>query len=603
MNRALSERKYVIAAVIVLLTIIFLIKLFSIQILDTKLKISAENNSQRHVIQYPARGLIYDRKGKLLVYNQAAYDLMLVPREMDEFDTTNLASILDITIEELRDGIKLAKEHSWYKPSVFLKQMSSVTYAGLQEKLFKFPGFFVQTRILRYYPTKTAAHVLGYVGEANERLINKDSYYKSGDYTGISGLEKTYEKELRGKKGLKVYLVDVHNRIKGSYKDGAYDKAAVSGKSIVTSLDADLQGYGELLMNNKIGSIVAIEPGSGEILCSVSSPGYDPNLLVGRVRGNNYRILSKDTLEPLFNRALTAKYPPGSTFKPLEALIGLQENVLHTYTKYSCSGPSSRPIRCTHNHITPIGLTGSIEQSCNSYYWQVFKSIINNKKYENTEEAFIAWRKYMLDFGFGHKINTDLFNESSGNIPSVAFYDKYYKKGGWSALTIRSLAIGQGEILVTPVQLANYTAIVANRGKYVKPHFIKTIEDEELPDFTRQVVFAGIDSNYYKPVIEGMYEVFEGEHGTARWYKLDSIPMCGKTGTAENPHGDDHSIFIAFAPKDNPKIAISVIVENSGFGSTWAGPIATLMIEKYLTGEIKRKWVEERMIKGNLIHK
>ena len=601
MNRALSERKYVIGAVIILLSIIFLIKLFNIQVKESKFKVSAENNSQRHVTQYPARGLIYDRNGKLIVYNQAAYDVMLIPREMSEFDSIDICYILQITIDDLRKGVKQAKKYSWYKPSIFLKQISTTTYAKLQEKLFKFPGFFVQTRTLRRYPTKTAANVLGYVGEANDRLIKNDDYYKSGDYTGISGLEKTYEKYLRGDKGVKIFLVDVHNRIKGNYKDGFYDEVTVSGSKVTTTLDAELQAYGELLMSNKIGSITAIEPSTGEILCLISSPTYDPNLLVGRIRGTNYKALQKDSLKPLFNRALMAQYPPGSTFKPLQGLIGLQEQVLQTYTKYSCAGPSSTPIKCTHNHITPIGLAGSIEQSCNSYYWKVFKSIIDNKKYENTEEGFLAWRDYMISFGFGQKFETDLFNELSGNIPSVAYYDRYYKKGKWSSLTIRSLAIGQGEILATPLHLANYTATIANRGYFIKPHLIKKIENVELPSFVTDIYNSGVESKYYTPIIKGMYNVYEAEHGTARWFKVDSLSICGKTGTVQNPHGDDHSMFIAFAPMDNPQIAIAVVVENSGYGSTWAAPIATLMIEKYLKKEIKKKWVEERMINANLI--
>ncbi len=527
---------------------------------------------------------------------------MIVPREVKIFDTLDFCNILNLSVDQVKDRISKSKRHSRYKPSIFLKQMSAITYAHLQEKLFKFPGFFVQTRTLRKYPRNTAANVLGYVGEVDKRLTEKDEYYKAGDYTGISGIEKTYEKQLRGKKGISIYLVDVHNRIQGSFLDGRYDTVAVSGNNLVTTIDATLQDYGELLMQNKIGSITAIQPSSGEILCLVSSPGYDPNLLVGRIRGANYRILSQDTLKPLFNRALMAQYPPGSTFKPANALIGFQEGVLNVSTKYECSGPDSKPIRCSHYHISPIGLTGSIEQSCNSYYWHVFRSIISNTKYANTEEGFSAWKNDIQSFGFGLPVGTDLFNELGGNIPTIQFYDKYFNKGGWRAMTIRSLSIGQGEILVTPLQMANFASIIANRGYYYQPHIVKQIGKQRL-DSLQIKVETSIDSAFFTPVIDGMGQVYDGQHGTARWYRNDSIPMCGKTGTAENPHGDDHSIFIAFAPRDNPQIAIAVVVENSGFGSTWAVPIATLMMEKFITGVINKKWVEDKMINGNLISK
>lgn len=602
MNTLFDRRKYVMAGIIVVLALIFLVKLFFIQVVNTRYKVSAEHNSQRHEIEYPARGLIYDRYGTLLVYNQAAYDLMIVPREVRAFDTLDFCKMLNIPIQQVRDDIKAAKKHSWYKPSIFLKQMSAVSYAQLQEKLYKYRGFFVQTRTLRKYPQSTAANVLGYVGEVDEGLTKHNSYYKSGDYTGISGIEKTYEEELRGRKGVSIFLVDVHNRKQGSFQEGKYDTVAVSGKDIVTTIDAELQAYGRLLMQNKIGSITAIEPSTGEILCLVSSPSYDPNLLVGRIRGQNYRILSQDTLNPLFNRATMAQYPPGSTFKLANGLIGLQEGVVRRTTSYSCTGPESRPIRCSHYHISPIEFIGSIEQSCNTYYWKVFNSIISNSKYKNTEEGFQAWRKYILDFGFGSPVGADLFNELGGNIPTVQFYDKYYKKGGWRPMTIRSLSIGQGEILVTPIQLANFSATVANRGFYYQPHIVKQIDGQAI-DSLFEKKENHIDSAWCELVVEGMSRVFDGDHGTARWYRLNEISMCGKTGTAENPHGNDHSIFIAFAPRDNPQIAISVVVENAGFGSTWAVPIASLMIEKYINRTVDRKWIEERMVNGNLISK
>ena len=596
-------RKYVVSAIIIIVAIIFVVKLFFIQVVDTKYKVSAENNSQRHVTQYPARGLIYDRNDELLVYNQAAYDLMVVPREIIEFDTTDFCKILSIPKDEVKVQLRKAKRYSWYKPSIFMKQISATTYAVLQEKLFKFPGFFVQTRTLRHYPTPLASNVLGYVGEVDDRLTTKDKYYKSGDYTGISGIEKTYEKELRGKKGVTIYLVDVHNRIKGSFMNGKYDTVAVSGTNITTTIDAELQAYGERLMANKIGSIVAIEPASGEILTMVTSPSYDPNLLVGRVRSENYRLLSNDSLKPLFNRALMAQYPPGSTFKMVNGLVALQENVLKTYTKYACSGPDSKPIKCSHYHISPIGLFGSIEQSCNSFYWKTFKSILEKPEFTSIEEGFNAWRGHVKSFGFGNRFDSDLFNELRGNIPTPDKFHRIHGKNKWRALTVRSLSIGQGEILVTPLQLANLSATIANRGYYYTPHLIRDVASNGIDSNFLIKNLTSIDSVHFPLMVDAMGEVFAGEHGTARWYKLDTIPMCGKTGTAENPHGDDHSIFIAFAPKDNPKIAISVVVENSGFGTTWAVPIASLMIEKYLTGVIKQTYTETRMLNGNLINK
>lgn len=594
-------RKYVLGSLVLLVAFIYIGKLFYIQVIDTKYKVSAENNSQRHIIKYPSRGLIYDRNHHLMVYNQAAYDLMITPRDVKPFDTTDFCSILNLEKEELKAEIHKAKKYSWYKPSILIKQLSAKEYAVLQEKLFKFPGFFVQTRSLRFYPDHSAAHLLGYVGEVNQSVANKDSYYNPGDYIGISGIEKSYEKELRGEKGVNIYLVDVHNRIKGSLQGGKYDKTAKKGKDLVLGIDQKLQAYGEKLMQNKIGSIVAIEPESGEILALISSPGYDPNLLVGRVRGENYKTLSIDTLKPLFNRALMAQYPPGSTFKPATGLIGLQEGVLHSGTKYSCAGTSAIPIHCSHNHESPLDLEHAIEQSCNSYFWQVFRSVFHQNKYQTTQEAYQVWKNYVNSFGFGRTFNTDLFSELRGNIPESSYYDYYYGKNGWKAITIRSLAIGQGEILVTPMQLANYTALIANRGYYIKPHLVKEIENERIDSSFTQKHFPDVDKRNFDIIARGMHEVYAGEHGTARWYNIDTLQMCGKTGTAENPHGDDHSIFIAFAPFDHPKIAISVIVENSGFGSTWAVPIATLMMEYYLTGEISRKYIEDRMINGNLI--
>jgi penicillin-binding protein 2 len=443
---------------------------------------------------------------------------------------------------------------------------------------------------------------LGYIGEVSQGEIDKSPYYKMGDYIGKSGVEKAYEDELRGKKGLKVSMVDVFNRVKGSYADGNFDTIAIPGNDLYLTIDAELQAYGELLMRNKKGSIVAIEPATGEILALITSPAYDPNLLVGRVRSKNYNLLYEDTLKPLFNRALLAMYPPGSTFKPLMALIGLQEGVLNRNTRYPCAGESALPIKCSHNHYSPLDLTHSIEQSCNPYYWNVFKSVIDNPKYGSTREGFEKWRDYLESFNMGKTFGTDLLVERSGNVPRSEYYDKYFGKNVWRSMTIRSLSIGQGELLITPMQLTNMTAIIANRGFYYPPHIVKSVKrDGRVEDLEFEKKVTMVDPKNFEPVVEGMYLVYNGEHGTGRWYVHDSIVMCGKTGTVQNPHGDNHSVFFAFAPMDNPKIAISVIVENGGYGSTYGTPIATLMIEKYILGDFKKPWFEKKMLEADLI--
>ncbi len=603
MQSQYSNRRFIIIGTFVLIVIIYIIRLFSLQVLDASYRLSAANNAFRNVTQYPARGLIYDRNGKLLVYNEAAFDLMVVPRQVNPFDTAKFCEILDISREYVRTELAAAKSYSWYKPSVFLRQISAEKYAVFQEMLYKFSGFYVQTRTLRKYPIPVAAHVLGYVGEVNDKIVESQPYYKPGDYIGISGIEKSYEKYLRGEKGVKIFLVDVHNRIKGSYKDGKFDTMAVVGANITTSLDADLQAYGELLMQNKTGSIVAIEPHSGEILSLVSSPAYDPNLLVGRARSKNYTKLEKDSLKPLFNRALMAPYPPGSTFKPLNALIGLQEGVITTESHFTCSGGytvGNFHLGC--HHYGSIGFIYSIQGSCNAYYCNVFRRIIDNPAYNKVSEGYTAWRNHVMDFGIGKKLNTDLTHELKGFVPPPEYYDKYYGKDKWKSLWIVSLAIGQGEIGTTPLQLANMTATIANRGYYIIPHIIKDIKgDHQIPQRFKEKQFTSIDTAHFRPVIKGMELVVKS--GTATRARVEGIDICGKTGTAENPHGEDHSVFIAFAPKDDPQIALAVFVENAGYGSTWAAPIASLMIEKYLNDSISRPWVEKRILDANLIEK
>ena len=601
-----SERKYVISIIIILIGIIYIIRLFVLQVVDPSYKLSASSNVLRHITQYPARGLIYDRNGKLLVYNEASYDLMVVPGQLKDFDTTDLGNILEITHKQIIEQIKKAKKYSYYRSSLFLKQISPETYGFLQEKLYKLPGFYVQTRTLRKYPHNIAAHVFGYVGEVDEQIAKKYKYYKSGDYIGISGIEKSYENILRGTKGINVFLVDVHNRIKKSFENGKYDTIAIAGANITTTLDAELQAYGETLMQNKKGSVVAIEPSTGEILTLVSSPAYDPNLLVGRIRTYNYQKLSNNSLKPLFNRALMAKYPPGSAFKPINALIGLQEGVVSYHTRFSCHlgyRSGSFTVGC-HRHISPLNLPQSIQYSCNAYYCNVFRRILDDKKFQSVGIAFDNWRKHVVSFGFGDILGSDFANELKGYVPTVKYYDKYYRENRWKSLTVISLAIGQGELGITPLQMANMSAIIANRGYYYIPHIIKHIEGRDAIEKKFSVKhFTTIDSKYYDIVVEGMENAVEGAAGsTARIARIEGVVVCGKTGTAQNPHGKDHSIFIAFAPKDNPQIAISVYVENGGFGATWAAPIASLMIEKYLTDTIYRPWLEEYILNGNLLN-
>lgn len=601
-----ANRRHIIRFIIILVGLIFVIKLFVLQVADSTYKLTASNNVLRYVTQFPARGLIYDRKGKMLVYNEAAYDLMIIPRQLEPFDTTEFCQILNISKEYIDKSIKEAKDFSYYNSSIFLKQVSSKTYATLQEKLYKYPGFYVQSRTLRKYTNENAAHLLGYVGEVNEKIIENDKYYNLGDYIGISGIEKTYEEYIRGQKGVSVYLVDVHNRIKGSYANGKLDQKAKVGSNIISTIDSDLQAYGEKLMKNKIGSIVAIEPSTGEILALVSAPTYNPELLVGRSRTMNYATLTTDTLKPLFNRALMAQYPPGSTFKIINGLIGLQEKVTWTNTKYECQGAyySGRFRLGCHIHKSPLNFIESIQISCNTYYCNVFRSILDNKKYPSIRESFDKWREYIMSFGFGQYLNSDLSNELKGLVPTKQNYDRIYGQNGWKSLTLISMAIGQGELGTTPLQMANMTAAIANRGYYYTPHIVKEIEgDFELDERFNKRNYTKIDSGNFEIAIQGMDLAVNGEAGsgsTARLAQIPNITVCGKTGTAQNPHGEDHSIFIAFAPKENPQIAIAVYIENGGFGGTWAAPTAKLMIEKYLNDSISVPWWEQYILNAEI---
>ena len=596
-----ANRKFVIMALVLLTSVILIARLFYIQIVDKTYRVSAANNALRPVTQYPARGLIYDRNGELIVYNQAAYDLLVIPVQTSAFDTVRFNEILGITMDDFRARMKTAVSYSRRTPSVFMKMISSETYAILQEELYRFPGFYVQARTLRKYTRPVAAHLLGYVGEVDNKLLAKDRYYRSGDYIGVSGIEKSYEEQLRGTKGVNIFLVDVHNNIKGSYAEGRYDTVAVPGTNLWSTIDLTLQEYGERLMQNKTGSIVAIEPATGEILTLVSSPTYDPSLLVGRIRSENFQILQADTIKPLFDRALMASYPPGSTFKIMNGLIGLQEAVIRSTSLFSCSNgyhAGALTVGC-HSHRSPLNLPEAVAQSCNAWFCNAFRSILENPEYSSVQDAFDKWREYLVAFGFGNKLGIDLPNELSGFIPARSYYDRYYGKDRWKALTVISLAIGQGEIGATPLQMANMAAVIANRGSFYIPHVVKKIGEQGAPSplYTQKYI-TGISPENFEPVIEGMEGAVNGGEGsTARGARLDSIIICGKTGTAQNPHGRDHSIFVAFAPKENPQIAIAVYVENAGFGSTFAAPIASLMIEKYLTGKIKRKYLEDHVLR------
>lgn len=605
MERALSYRKLIIVGIFLIVGLIFIARLFYVQILVDKYILSANNNVLRYITQYPARGLIYDRYGKLLVYNEAAYDLMVIPRQAKNVDTMELCRLIGIDKREYIRRLTKARNYSPYRQSIFESQITRENYGFLEEKLFRFPGFFVQSRTLRKYSYPIAAHTFGYIGEAGPDIIEANEYYKSGDYIGINGIEKSYEDLLRGQKGMKIRVVDVLNRDKGSFQGGKYDTLAYAGTDLYSSLDEELQEYGEKLMMNKKGSIVAIEPSTGEILCLVTSPSYDPNLLVGNIRRKNYRTLVLDTIYmPLFNRALMAMYPPGSTFKLVDALVGQQEGVLFPNTTYGCPGGFSigngKMVGC-HPHPSPLNLIGAIQISCNTYFCRVFRSIIDNKVYVNTRQAYEKWRKEVMSFGLGKKLGLDVPGELNGNIPTPSYYDRYHGKDRWRSMTIISLGIGQGEIGITPLQLANLVACISNRGWFYTPHIIRAIgkKDSLNPGF-REKRNAAVDPAYFDIVIDGMADVVTS--GTARASQIDSIDFCGKTGTAQNPQGKNHSIFIAFAPKNNTKIAISVVVENAGYGAAWAAPVASLMIEKYMRRNVKRKELEDRIMNADLIH-
>jgi penicillin-binding protein 2 len=600
-----SGRKSWVIGIFIVIGIIFILRLFQIQVADSEYKESAQKNALRKLIQYPARGLMYDRHHELLVYNKPSYDLLFTPREAGRFDTMAVSRLLEVSVENLRKDMKKAAAWSTYKPSVIIKQISQEKYASIQENFFKLKGFIIQPRTLREYPRPLAAHALGYVGEVTQSMIDTNSYYGSGDYIGINGIESAYEKELRGQKGVKYYMVDVHNRLQGSYRNGERDTSAQIGKNLVLSIDTRLQEYAELLLQNKKGSIVAIEPATGEVLVLANAPSYDPNLMVGKARGINFNAIAEDPARPFFNRALMAQYPPGSTVKMAQALIGLQEGVINPQSRFFCAGgyySGNFRLGCHHNQSFDV--ENAIAASCNTYFVYVFRAILENENYKGVQQAYNAWRESMMKFGFGRTLNSDLTNELKGIVPSAEYYQKYvFKSSRWRALPIISLSIGQGELGITPLQLANYSAMLGNRGFYYIPHIVKEIEGREIPEKFRIPVESGISRNYFDPVINGMEKVML-PGGTGAMSQIPGISICGKTGTSQNPHGANHSVFMAFAPKDNPRIAISVYIENGWQGATYAAPIASLIIEKYLNDTIssQRLWLESSMLKTNLMN-
>lgn len=593
---------------------ILIAKLFSIQIVEDKYKESAENNTKVYTTIYPTRGIIHDRNGKILVGNKVAYDLMVTPSEVGKFDTLALAQVLDVEpefIEEKMAEFKANKRRIGFQSVVMMKKLPPETYMKFAEVAYQFPGFRGQARSLREYPFNAGGNLLGYVSEVNENYLqNHPDEYKAGDYAGMTGIEAAREKELRGVKGYNVWLRNSKNKIESRYDEGREDKEAIPGNDITTTIDAELQNYGQKLMNNKVGSLIAIEPSTGEILAMVSSPGIDVDKLADF--GQHYTEILEDPYKPMYNRTVQAPYPPGSVFKLVNGLIGLQEGVFTPSTQYPCKmgyhfGRSSK-LGC-HAHKSPINFEESIMMSCNAYYCYVLRDILENEKYDSIDEAFNKWREYVLSFGFGQELGSDFPSEKAGFIPDADYYNRYYRKGGWKATTVISLSIGQGEIGCTPLHLANLCATIANRGHYYTPHIVKDSENVTIDPKYKEKHYTLVDTTHFTKVIGGMYKAVNsgfGSGGTASIAAVEGLEICGKTGTAQNPHGDDHSVFICFAPRENPKIAVAAYIENGGFGASYAAPIASLLTEKYLNGKISgndRKGLEKRMMDANLLHK
>ncbi len=604
------NRQNKILAGLAVTAIILIGRLFVIQILDDSYKIDASNNSMVYSTIYPTRGIIYDRNGKILVGNKVAYDILVTPKEVSGFDTLSLSAALGVTPEFIKgkmDEYYRDRRKIGYRSVVMLKQLPPETYMRFAELAYKFPGFRGQPRSIRQYPYNAGGNLLGYVSEVDSRYIKAhNDEYKAGDYAGMTGIEATCEQYLKGEKGYKIYLRDSRNRIESSYRDGEMDKEAIPGKDIVTTIDAELQNYGQALMQNKVGSLVAIEPSTGEILALISSPGIDVDVLADI--GRHYSQIASDPLKPMFNRAVQASYPPGSVFKLVNALIGLQEGVVTPQSEFPCHlgyRYGNRKMAC-HNHRSPLDMEESIMMSCNAYYCYVFRSLLEDSGKGSVSQALAVWDEYVSSFGFGHRLGSDFPSELGGDIPTPALYDRMYGKGRWKATNIISLSIGQGEIGCTPLHLANLCAIMANRGYYYIPHIIKESEGVPIDPKYRERQYTMVDTSYFHTVVNGMYRAVNSGYGsgaTASIAAVDGLDICGKTGTAQNPHGDDNSVFICFAPKDDPKIAVAAYIEHGSFGARWAAPIASLLVEKYLNREIgsPRKPLEERMMEGVLL--
>ncbi len=586
-----EKRKYVIGGAAIAVVFIYIVRLFTLQVMSDDYKRNADSNAFLKKIQYPSRGVITDRNDSLLVYNQPSYDIMVVMSEQRGVDTLDLCESLGITkdyyvrrMAEIRDRYR-NPGYSAYTQQLFMSQLSSEEFCAFQEKLFRFPGFYVQRRTIRQYQSPCGALVLGDIGEVSPAEVKADDYYQNGDFIGKQGVERAYERQLRGEKGVQILLRDARGRIKGRYMDGQLDINTVPGKNLTLGLDVRLQTLGERLMEGKLGSIVAIEPSTGEILCMVSSPTYDPRIMVGRWRGKNHLKLSHDPMKPLLNRAIMGQYPPGSTFKTTQALTFLQEGIVTSHTAYPCfHGFVHRGLRVgCHAHPSPTQLVPAIGTSCNAYFcWGLYYMFGNRSKYEDVQEAMTTWKDYMVAMGFGYKLGIDLPGEKRGMIPNAPFYDKAYR-GSWNGLTVISISIGQGEVNATPLQIANLAATIANRGYFITPHVVKHIQGESIDSLYLKKRYTGVDRTHYETVVEGMRRAVLA--GTCRKANLPGIEVCGKTGTAQN-RGHDHSVFMGFAPMDEPKIAVAVYVENGGWGADYGVPLGALIMEQYLNGKL-----------------
>ena len=606
-NHQYENRKYVLGGIVLVIVVAYIVRLAFLQLMSEDYKAHAESNAFLNNVVFPARGVMYDRNGELLVYNQPAYDLMVVMREVQDLDTLDFCHALGITRQEFDQRMETIKDlnknpgYSSYTQQLFMGQIPARGFSVFQEKMFRFRGFYIRERTIRRYAYSNAAHVLGDVAEVSPKDIERDAYYESGDYIGKQGVERSYEKDLRGEKGVEVLLRDAHGRIQGHYKGGAYDRKPVPGRNLTLCIDLKLQQLGERLMEGKMGAIVAIEPKTGEVLAMVSAPNYDAHLMEGKERGRKMVEMQSNPLKTMLNRAILGTYPPGSTFKTSQALTFLQEGIITESTQYPCSGGfrfGRLKVGC-HSHGAPLALEPAIATSCNGYFcWGLYYMLGNRKKYPTVQQAMTTWKDYMVSMGFGYKLGIDMPSEARGMIPNAPYYDKAYGNS-WSGLTIISIAIGQGEVTLTPLQIANLGATIANRGYYVTPHVVKKIEGGHLADSLRQKHKTLVDPKYYEMVVAGMRRSVLG--GTCHAANNPWYEVCGKTGTAQN-RGHDHSVFMGFAPREKPKIAIAVYVENGGWGATYGVPIGALMMEQYIRGElceaseVKARQIQERHI-------